>query len=366
MSSSSTYSSRVLRARGTEAPEGTMWASQANHFFNYCGHRVSRSMVEKAGHDSLGVYGNHCDKRIFNTPEPRPTRIPTWAESEREEIQVERRYPSSSSSSGSTTAVNTPATELNAFLDDRGKGKGADVESVSARFKLEEHIPLKHLPDILVVHDPQGCASFQGDRSSYETRYRLVTGKPKNSPPSTAFLRFSSHRLPSAKNCKLHRASIRLPGSNQELSIMAKLAAGSNLTDARNMLECEASMYATRLPSFLSEDWTGYHYIREAEYDGDGILPVSAVVPKFYGYYVPESRVDTMLLSPILLFEDCGSPVDIARLKQKERETIFSFWHRLHRLNIAHGSISSYSVMVQPGPWTGILSSARCLRRAFG
>ncbi|KAF8912536.1 hypothetical protein CPB85DRAFT_1220028 [Mucidula mucida] len=109
-------------------------------------------------------------------------------------------------------------------------------------------------------------------------------------------------------------------------------------------------MYATCFPRYLSEDWSGYHYIREAEYDGDGVLPVSAIVPKFYGYYVPESRVDTMLLSPILLFEDCGSPVDIARLKQRERSIIFSFWHRLHRLNIAHGSISSYSIMAQPGP----------------
>lgn len=311
-----------------------MWAHRRDHFFNYYGCRVSRSMVEMAGHASLGAWAHHCDKGIFDTPEPRPRRIPTWSESEREEIQVESRDLPSFTSSGSTTAVNTPASELGA--PDWSKQRISEVQvysfKVSLRsvcimrvvlmslqdLKLEEYIPQSELPDILVVEDPNACVALRGDRPSYDVRYRLVESRKPNATPTTAFLRLTSNRLPSSKDCRIYQASIRLPSTSQELSLNAKVASGSNLTVSRSKLENEADMYKG-FPRYMSEDFSGYHYIKETEYDGDGILPVCAIVPKFYGYYVPESRVDAMLLSPILLSEDCGRPVDVPRLQPIDR-----------------------------------------------
>ena len=42
-------------------------------------------------------------------------------------------------------------------------------------------------------------------------------------------------------------------------------------------------------------------------------MPACAIVPKFYGFYFPNYETQSHL-SPILLIEDCGSPVDISTL----------------------------------------------------
>lgn len=57
----------------------------------------------------------------------------------------------------------------------------------------------------------------------------------------------------------------------------------------------------------LMEEWTGYNLlVPYIQYP----VPVSAVVPKFYGYYEPEPEVvDGAKLGSILLLEDCGAPV---------------------------------------------------------
>ena len=56
----------------------------------------------------------------------------------------------------------------------------------------------------------------------------------------------------------------------------------------------------------MQQEWCGLNVIR-------GLLnpvPVGPVVPKFYGYYVPDDRGKHKGLSPILLTEDCGQCVD--------------------------------------------------------
>ncbi|KIY65466.1 hypothetical protein CYLTODRAFT_61755 [Cylindrobasidium torrendii FP15055 ss-10] len=118
-------SSRILETRGLESPEGLMWASKREHFLDYRGHLVSRSMLEKAGRDALGSAARFYDRRIFDVPEPRPSRIPTWSDTDKarkpEEITLSRRTSPASSSTASsrlTTAVNTPTTEYKTLLDD--------------------------------------------------------------------------------------------------------------------------------------------------------------------------------------------------------------------------------------------------------
>jgi hypothetical protein len=82
-------------------------------------------------------------------------------------------------------------------------------------------------------------------------------------------------------------------------------------------LEREARNY-TRFPSHFFEDWTGYNYIDKTI----GPTPVHAVVPRFYGYYLPEQEPrdkGKYYLSPIMLIENCGTPINPKELSQEEK-----------------------------------------------
>ncbi|KIY65467.1 hypothetical protein CYLTODRAFT_356774 [Cylindrobasidium torrendii FP15055 ss-10] len=157
-------------------------------------------------------------------------------------------------------------------------------------------------------------------------------------------------RIPTPKGSKILHASLRLQGRPDPLLVHVKVASGSDLSEATEKLEREAKTLA-ELPAHFSEDWSGFQYMKEFEYDHkDGILPAHAVAPKFYGYYVPEGRVDRMLLRPFIVFEDCGMPIDVNRMSANDRATVYSFAHRLHRRGIVHGAIEAPNVLVQPGP----------------
>jgi hypothetical protein len=91
------------------------------------------------------------------------------------------------------------------------------------------------------------------------------------------------------------------------------------------MLLHEGEIYAS-FPSYLSEDWSGYHYIAEVTYDTDGVCPVNAVVPRYYGTYQLEPAPDdgtkefTDDTRPVFsLFEECGKPIQTPRLTRAER-----------------------------------------------
>lgn len=64
----------------------------------------------------------------------------------------------------------------------------------------------------------------------------------------------------------------------------------------------------------MQQEWCGLGMV-------DGIsVPVGPVVPKFYGYYVPEEEVvGCRGISPILRTEDCGSPVEVNKLSRAHR-----------------------------------------------
>jgi len=61
-----------------------------------------------------------------------------------------------------------------------------------------------------------------------------------------------------------------------------------------------------KFPKHLFEHWNGYNVVPPL----DNPTPVGAVVPQFYGMYVPEWNEKRGYLSPIMLLEYCGIPVE--------------------------------------------------------
>ena len=112
-------------------------------------------------------------------------------------------------------------------------------------------------------------------------------------------------------------------------------------------------------PNHLFEHWSGYNLIPPLR----DPVPVGAVVPQFYGYYVPEKEpqnpdnhacngVGREYLSPILLVEDCGVPIDKTKLDQTDKITCGSLLYRFHNANWIHDSFYERNVLMQPGPLT--------------
>ncbi|KAJ7627521.1 hypothetical protein DFH06DRAFT_1103134 [Mycena polygramma] len=120
------------------------------------------------------------------------------------------------------------------------------------------------------------------------------------------------------------------------------------------MLENEARIHAA-FPDHLSEDWSGYNAFASAvSAYTDGRVPATAVVPKFYGYFVPteKTRTNTGFARPILLMEECGSPIEPKELTLEGRHICFTFLHRLYSEGFLQKSFYARNILVQPGPLT--------------
>jgi hypothetical protein len=84
-------------------------------------------------------------------------------------------------------------------------------------------------------------------------------------------------------------------------------------------------------------------------------VPVGPVVPQFYGYYVPEEEEkrkkfddeDEIYLSPILLLEDCGTPVKPNQLSIDDRQEAASLYYRFHHAGWIHGSVFPRNILSQ-------------------
>ncbi|KAI6028001.1 hypothetical protein BKA83DRAFT_32882, partial [Pisolithus microcarpus] len=120
-------------------------------------------------------------------------------------------------------------------------------------------------------------------------------------------------------------------------------------------------------PDHFFQHWSGYNLIRPIH----NPVPLHALVPQFYGYYVPEKGTaeaptepaDTdevpaeeanqkgppPYLSPILLLEHCGQPVDLSCLSEDDREECASLCLRFNNAGWLHESIAERNVLVQPG-----------------
>lgn len=108
----------------------------------------------------------------------------------------------------------------------------------------------------------------------------------------------------------------------------------------------EARMYA-RFPAALSQHHRGTTRCTEI----DEPVPYGAVVPQFFGYYVPcDEPKDKGYLSAILLVEACGTSIEGKTLNSHERRTTASLFSRLHDVGFVQNSEYPRNMLIQPGP----------------
>ncbi|KAJ7510895.1 hypothetical protein B0H11DRAFT_1701123, partial [Mycena galericulata] len=185
----------------------------------------------------------------------------------------------------------------------------------------------------------------------------------------------SAPRLGRGNHSVVHRAALRLPtplsarSPTGEATVAAKT--GFSNSEARELLQNEGQMYGA-FPRHLMEGWCGYNLVAPVTHP----VPVGAVVPKFYGYYVPvredverergEADEETALrrfkssksynewarMSPILLLEECGSPIVAEKFTADDRSECFSLALRLHYAEFTQGSFYVRNILRQPGPLT--------------
>ncbi|KZS99889.1 uncharacterized protein LAESUDRAFT_667429 [Laetiporus sulphureus 93-53] len=263
-----------------------------------------------------------------------------------------------------------------------GKGPAANAKSPFGHLsKLEEFIPEEYFPDILLVHDADGLTpgvirdTKRGSSKPFDApsvRYKrvwptesselfkeakyddnIIHPLPEAEKPRTAHLYLSAQCVIGKGNHSLvYRAALRLPpplkaiGPFGQVTTAAKLAIPEQ--SARDMLKTEADIY-NKFPRHLMEHWSGYNLIAPHNFP----VPVHAVVPKFYGYYVPEEDTpasDVSGLSPILLIEECGEPIDPKELSLDEQSQCYTHILRLHLEEFIQNSVFTRNILIQPGP----------------
>ncbi|KAF8557554.1 hypothetical protein OG21DRAFT_1482220 [Imleria badia] len=109
----------------------------------------------------------------------------------------------------------------------------------------------------------------------------------------------------------------------------------------------EASNYQ-KFPDHFFHHYSGYTVIKQLH----TIVPVNAIVPQFYGYYVPRKdpgHWQPSYLSPILLLEHCGNPIDPEELSDEDQEECASTLLRFHRSGWLHDSVAPRNFLVQLG-----------------
>ncbi len=108
-----------------------------------------------------------------------------------------------------------------------------------------------------------------------------------------------------------HQPKRRAAPTTFKVEVAAKLSKQHD-----DHLQREAGNYQ-KFPGHFFQHWSGYNVVPPLH----DPTPVSAVVPQFYGYYVPEKTDEDEgpYISPILLVEDCGKPVDVDELGMDDR-----------------------------------------------
>ncbi|KAJ7048504.1 hypothetical protein C8F01DRAFT_92913 [Mycena amicta] len=217
----------------------------------------------------------------------------------------------------------------------------------------------------------------RGDRQPTAEKYRRVYPPPNttNSMPSTAQLRFiHSSFVGQGSHSAVYPAELTLDDRFTMLDPESPASAPTRtwgpavvqvvvkVTDSyledRKMLENEAAMYTAMRKRWpvLSEHWSGFNAISEARHPTDDDVgfdvrvPATAVVPQFYGYYVP---VDSTSRSrPLMLLENCGVQITPRQLSQRDKMTCHTLIHRLWFAGVAQGSVYERNFVVQRGPLT--------------
>lgn len=221
-----------------------------------------------------------------------------------------------------------------------------DLSSVDDLPKLEQLIPEDFLPDMLLVHDPASITSGAngGPCSEEPKKYKRLFPKlardaadwinPQSARVAHLHLK-KSNRLGTGNHSYVYRAPLTLPkplsgrSPTGQVTVAAKTSFPA-LGD-RRLLRNEAKIY-NAFPKHLMQEYCGYNLVTPMMHP----VPVGAVVPKFYGYYVPvddsgksldeidkhaqrRDSYETEWLSPILLLEECGDPVQPEKFTIDER-----------------------------------------------
>jgi len=118
-----------------------------------------------------------------------------------------------------------------------------------------------------------------------------------------------------------------------------------------NHLSREASNYL-QFPDHFFRHYNGYTTIPQLS----SIVPVHAIVPQFYGYYKPQApkesstdRSNQPYLSPILLLEYCGQPIDPDTMSTEDQEECISMLLRFQHAGWLHESVFPRNFLVQRG-----------------
>ena len=198
---------------------------------------------------------------------------------------------------------------------------------------LEEHIPQQFFPDRLIVTDPFSLAFGEGKIPKEEGELeqepwiyeRLYPSFPRDfsadrfaEDPVTAGLYLDPEQVVGVgHHSNVYRATLTLPKGlsartpGGKVTVVAKTAFCR--PEHRSFLHSEAKIFSS-FPNHLSEEWCGYNVVSPLSWP----VPVGPVVPKFYGYYMPVGEKKGSL-SPILLMEECGTPVDPRKLTPEQK-----------------------------------------------
>ncbi|KAI0672167.1 hypothetical protein C8Q78DRAFT_1077726 [Trametes maxima] len=295
--------------------------------------------------------------------------------------------------------VTADATQLVPPEDEVKQSEHTDLFSTAGLPKLEEFIPDALFPDILFVHDPDRATNHKANPSEpikyrrvlFRLRSDVSSQNSSTSPQSdddamgqgaatkvteerVAHLHIRrSNRLGEGHHSYVYRAPLTLPpplsahSRTGQVTVAAKLAFPH--CTAHTLLHNEARVYS-QFPRHLQEEYCGFNIVSPCYYP----VPVGPVVPKFYGFYLPvkeDGSIDAGAggpdgarhshcyedepcgapwLSPILLMEECGKPVEPERFTVDQRTECFSLVLRLHDLIITQGSFYVRNIMIQPGP----------------
>ncbi|KAL1725805.1 hypothetical protein EV714DRAFT_220637, partial [Schizophyllum commune] len=107
----------------------------------------------------------------------------------------------------------------------------------------------------------------------------------------------------------------------------------------------EAANYQ-QFPDWFFQHWSGYNVVKPLL----DPTPCGALVPNFYGYYVPESPEAPSYLSPILLLEYCGVPIEPEKLSIDDKQEAAALFLLLSSAGWVQNSIAARNVLVQAGP----------------
>ena len=196
---------------------------------------------------------------------------------------------------------------------------------------LEEHIPQQFFPDRLIVTDPSSLAYGEGKFPPKESERkpwiyeRLYPSFPRDwtadrfeEDPVTAELYLDPGAVIGVgHHSNVYRATLTLPKGlsartpGGKVTVVAKTAFPDS--EHRSFIHNEAKIFSS-FPRHLSEEWCGYNVVPPLAWP----VPVGPVVPKFYGYYMPTGE-EKDELSPILLMEECGTPVNLKNLTPEQK-----------------------------------------------